>query len=135
MATLMEMERETPAKAPASMGLMLESATPNGYRLRYRSGAGICGTGETIYQFEVLHSLSSVTCGVRLPAYVKELVRAETGREHLPAGGRFWEAMCEEALSNYLFRNDRLPDDDTLRVVDLTPDLLRWVNAVIEALS
>ena len=136
MAMLMEIEREARTKAPATTGLMLESTTPHGYRLRYRSGSGIHGIGETIYQFEVLHArIDPTTCFVRMPAYIKELVRAETGRECLPAGERFWEAMCEEALSLYLWHIDRLPDDDTIRVVDLTPDLMRWINAVVEVLS
>jgi len=135
MATIVDSEREAPVKSLV-IRLMLESTTPNGFRLRYRSGVGVRGIGEMVYQFDVICPGNTlVSCGVRMPLYVRDLVRAQTGRECLPAGERFWEAMCEEALSNYLRSNHRMPIGDVLCVVDLTPDLLRWINTVVEALT
>jgi len=117
-------------------GMNLESTTLNGYRIRYQSGCPTRGAGETQYTFNVVGPLGVATiCTVVLPDYIPELVRAETGREHLPAGRRFWEAMCEETLSNYLWQNAAVPVSGLLRVTELTPDLERWISAVIAALT
>lgn len=92
--------------------------------------------GECIYTFNVLTpDGGSEPCTVLLPAYIPELVRCRTNRETLPAGDRFWEAMAEEVLSNHLWQNAEVPVGGVLRVTELTPDLERWISAVITALT
>ena len=56
-----------------------------------------------------------------------------TGK-HCPAGKRFWQALCGEALANYLWQNADAPDD-VLTIDDLTSGLRHWVDAVLSATS
>jgi CheY-like chemotaxis protein len=113
--------------------LTFESSTLNGYRIKFRTGSSIKAQGETIYTFAVQTPQGqSRACTVLLPGYIPELVRAQTNRDSLPAGDRFWEGMCEEALSNYLWQNASVPVDGVLRITELTPDLHSWISAVIQ---
>jgi hypothetical protein len=59
-----------------------------------------------------------------------ELVRAELDRETPPGGSRFWQALCEESLANYVFQNAGFPPEDLLRIDDLTTGLRRYVHAI-----
>lgn len=68
---------------------------------------------------------------VVLPAYVIELVKAYTDSEHVPGGNRFWIAMCEEALANYLWQNAEPPADGFLRIEDLSTSLQKWLDSVL----
>lgn len=68
---------------------------------------------------------------VALPAYVMELVKAYTDSEHVPGGARFWVAMCEEALANYLWQHAEVPNDGILRIEDLSSSLQRWLDSVL----
>lgn len=73
----------------------------------------------------------SAVCSVVLPAYVMELVKAYTDSEELPGGDRFWQAMCEEALANYLWQNAALPPDRLLRIEDLSSSLQHWLDTML----
>jgi CheY-like chemotaxis protein len=89
-------------------------------------------TGDFVCTFKVSRSHeSSCMVGVGLPAYVKELVLAYTDTEHVPGGVRFWQAMCEEALANYLWQNADTPNDGQLRIEDLSSSLQRWLDSVL----
>jgi len=68
---------------------------------------------------------------VVLPAFVMELVKAYTDSEHVPGGQRFWVAMCEESLANYLWQNAEVPEDGFLRIDDLTSSIQRWLDSVL----
>lgn len=75
------------------------------------------------------HDAQSVK--VVLPNYVMELVKAYTDSETVPGGRRFWHAMCEEALANYLWQNAEVPEGGVLRVEDLSASLQRWLDSVL----
>jgi len=68
---------------------------------------------------------------VVLPAFVMELVKAYTDSEHVPGGHRFWVAMCEECLANYLWQNAAVPEDGFLRIDDLSSSIQRWLDSVL----
>ena len=68
-----------------------------------------------------------------IPCYVAELVKAHADRDQLPGGERFWQALCGEALANYLWQNADVPEGGTLRVEDLTSGLRHWIDAVLSA--
>lgn len=68
---------------------------------------------------------------VTLPEYVKELALAHADTEQMPGGGRFWQAMCEEALANYLWQHAEVPPNHTLLIDDLTSSLRHWMEAVL----
>lgn len=70
-------------------------------------------------------------CKVTLPCYVQELAKAHADTEALPGGKRFWQAMCEEALANYLWQHAELPPSNSLLVDDLSSTLRHWMDAVL----
>ena len=76
-------------------------------------------------------SEAPTTVRVVLPAFVMELVKAYTDSEYVPGGHRFWVAMCEETLANYLWQNAAPPEDGFLRIDDLTSSIQRWLDSVL----
>lgn len=80
-----------------------------------------------------VHRADDPTQRVRvvLPAYVMELVKAYSDSEQVPGGQRFWTAMCEESLANYLWQNAEVPSDGVLRIEDLSTSLQRWLDSVM----
>jgi hypothetical protein len=68
---------------------------------------------------------------VILPLYVCELALAHADADSMPGGDRFWQAMCEEALANYLWQHAELPDGGILRVEDLSSTLRQWIDNVL----
>jgi DNA-binding response OmpR family regulator len=70
-------------------------------------------------------------CKVVLPVYVQELALAHADTESMPGGKRFWQAMCEEALANFLWQHAEMPPNNTLLIDDLTSSLRHWMDAVL----
>jgi hypothetical protein len=68
---------------------------------------------------------------VELPAYVMELVKAYVDSDNVPGEGRFWQAMCEESLANYLWQNAEVPAEKVVRIEDLSSTLTRWLDSVL----
>jgi CheY-like chemotaxis protein len=88
--------------------------------------------GSVISRFRVNQpNAESAVCTVVLPVYVIELVKAYADSEEVPCGERFWQAMCEEALANYLWQNAALPPDRHLRIEDLSSGLQRWLDTML----
>jgi len=106
--------------------------TLNGYRIEFRPGKGI-KEGDVLYHTFIVHSpeMETRSVTVRLPAYVIELVRCHTGLESMPGAFRFWQALCEEALTEHLWEHAMYPPSGILTVTEYTPDLRRWVESVI----
>ena len=117
-----------------SGGVTFGVTTINGYRIESQPNSGVSMGGHMGYAFNV-HSpapeSSTRTCTVVLPDYVAELVKAHTDREDLPGGPRFWQALCEEVLANYLYQNAEFPADGLLHVDDFTTGMRRWVDSVL----
>lgn len=82
--------------------------------------------------FEVSKGTEAPThCRVLLPAYVQELALAHADTEDMPGGKRFWQAMCEEALANFLWQHAEMPPNNTLLIDDLSSSLRHWMDAVL----
>jgi hypothetical protein len=110
------------------------STTINGYRIAFQVASGQHTANDFRQTFTVTSPAGkSESCTVALPSYVLELVKAHADREQLPGGDRFWQALCEEALANYLWQNADFPAGGSLRVEDLTTGLRRFVDAVMTA--
>lgn len=105
--------------------------TVNGFHIEYNPSAALYTGGKFSQPFTV-HSPAGETgsCTVVLQPHVIELVKAYTNREHFSDGYRFWQALCEEALANYLWQNATLPPEE-LQVDDLTKGMRRWIDAVL----
>lgn len=106
--------------------------TINGYNFNLLSTHVDERTRDRIAKFEV--GLQSGLCEevtVSLPPFVMELVKAYADCEQMPGDERFWVAMTEEALANYLWQNAELPPSNMLAINDLTPGLQHWLDAVL----
>jgi len=121
-----------PAGGQGSGHITFGVTTINGYRIESQLNAGVTMGGSMGYAFTV-HSPAADTksCTVVLPDFVAELVKAHTDMEELPGGPRFWQALCEEVLANYLYQNAEVPPDGQLHVEDFTAGMRRWVDSVI----
>lgn len=124
-----ESEREAEeGEAP----LKFSCRTLNGFRIEYVPNCGVRNGKETVYLFDVVDpGQVSTSCMVILPDYMKELIRARTNREEFPGRDRFWQAICEEALTDYLLVHGRPPERGLLKVCDLSEKLLNWVCSVL----
>ncbi len=106
--------------------------TINGYRIESQLNAGLGMNGDSGYSFTVRSPNNETqSCTVVMPAYVAELVKAHTDREEMPGGSRFWQALCEEVLANYVYQNAAFPPDNLLRIDEFTAGMRRWVDAVL----
>ncbi len=113
--------------APYSFDL----ATVNGFRLRSME-MKTAKDGGISQEFTVQTAVGAEhTCHVSLPAYVVELVKAHADLDEMPGKGRFWEALCAEALANSLWQNAEVPTNGTLVVDDLTSGLRHFIDAVL----
>jgi DNA-binding response OmpR family regulator len=89
-------------------------------------------TFERAATFEVAHpdgKTEEVT--VKMPPFVMELVKAYADCEKLPGDERFWVAMTEEALADYLWQNAELPPSNLLVITDLNAGLQRWLDGIL----
>jgi DNA-binding response OmpR family regulator len=106
--------------------------TFNGFGFELESEEEEEGGGDLTCSFRVHRAGEDVgTVAVVLPVYVQELVKAFTDSEEVPGGQRFWTAMCEESLANYLWQNASLPEENSLRIEDLSSGLETWLDSVL----
>lgn len=110
--------------------LTFEQTTVNGYRISSAPGVEKQKDGGIADTFRVRGAGQEVTCRVSLPPYLPELVRAHADRDEMPGGDAFWQALCGEALANYLWQNAE-PPQIGLQVDDLTSGLRHWIDAVL----
>ncbi len=106
--------------------------TINGFSFELDTRTVDDATNDTTCVFVVNHAgggASKVT--VILHAYVMELVKAYSDTESVPGENHFWQAMCEEALANYLWQNAAPPKDKVLEIDDLSSSLRRWLDSVL----
>ena len=73
----------------------------------------------------------SIKVNVLLHSYVMELVKAYSDSECVPGENSFWQAMCEEALADYLWQNAEPPPTKQIEIEDLSPSLERWIDSVL----
>jgi len=108
-----------------------ERVTINGYRIELLTEIHDRHFGEVICTYMVYKPEGGeATVKVTVPQYVAEPVKARADTETVPCQNRFWQALSEEALANYLWQESALPPDNQLRVEELTPALQRWVDGV-----
>jgi CheY-like chemotaxis protein len=106
--------------------------TINGFSFELESRSIDDATGEMTCLFHVSHS-GGVPANVKvvLYAYVMELVKAYTDSESVPGDNHFWQALCEEELASYLWKNAAIPEDKILRIEDLSSSLRKWLDSVL----
>ena len=106
--------------------------TINGFRLESKHNSGLALDGDHGSVFTVRSPANQTeTCTVVIPAYIAELVKLHADCENMPGGSRFWQALAEEVLANYLYQHATFPPDNLLRIDELTTGMRRWVDAVL----
>lgn len=122
------------ASSPIPVPLNFDKTAVNGFRLVSVAGVTFLSDGGISDTFTVtMADETQSTCRVNLPPYLVELVKAHSDREALPGGEAFWEALCGEALANYLWQNAELPPGNMLLLDDLTTGLRHWMDAVLSS--
>jgi DNA-binding response OmpR family regulator len=129
------LERPAEEKTSGPVGMVCREFTHaniNGFTFQLESEDYDEPSGDTICVFQVSRAdQPPERVRVLLPAYVMELVMAYSDTEEMPCGARFWQALTEEALANYLWQNAELPDNNVLRIEDLSSSLQHWVDSVL----
>ncbi len=135
LAVKAALERPLTTLSAVPVGMVcreFKRTTINGFGFELEKQSTEEGTGDLACDFGVHRSDGpSIRVQVQLPAYVMELAKAYTDSEHMPGGERFWTAMCEESLANYLWQNAEVPRDNILRIEDLSSTLQRWLDSMM----
>lgn len=106
--------------------------TINGYRIESQTGPALHINADMGFAFTVRSPAGDTQqCTVVLSSVVAELVKAHTDRDQMPGGSRFWQALCEEGLANYLWQNAAFPPNQLLHLDEFTTGLRRWIDAVL----
>jgi DNA-binding response OmpR family regulator len=125
------LNRETVSTAE-SHGLTYGFTTVNGYHIEFQPDTALYTGGKFEQTFTVTSpSGEQSRCKVVLLPHIMELVKAYADREQFAGGSRFWQALCEEALANYLWQHAELPPNGVLQVDELTTGMRRWIDAVL----
>lgn len=109
-----------------------ERTTENGFKIELLTEIHDRHFGEVVCTYRVSDSNGNQTSvKVTVPQYVKELVKAHTDTETVPCQNRFWQAMSEEALVEYMSQEGQLPPGNVMSLKELTPAIKRWIDGVM----
>ena len=121
-----------PIRSVPSSAMTFSMTTINGFRLESLPTAVSRESGALRFVYSVASPTGEKhDCAVVLQPLLQQLVKAHTDREALPGGDRFWHALGEESLANYVWQNADFPCNNRLDVEELTGGLRRWIDAVL----
>lgn len=98
----------------------IETLTMNGFRFVYEPSAAREGR----YTFRVFFGAAighGATVTITIDPTAVARVERLTGR-HLPASSSFWQVQAENLLAAFLWTEQRVPEPDVLRVLDISRD-------------
>jgi len=123
-------EEEEQVPKPMLYGL----STVNGYHIESDPKAVVVDDGDMKYTFAVKHPSGSVeSCVVVVPAQVISEIKSLARADHITSENRFWHALCEHVLADYLYQRAGYPPDYFLRVDEVDRGIRGWVKAVVKA--
>jgi DNA-binding response OmpR family regulator len=129
-----EPEREEIAAPVEPSPLLYGLTTINGYHIESDPEAVVVEDGDMRYTFSVRHpSGETKSCIVLLPSHIVPDVKALVRRDWITQESRFWHALCEHVLSNYLYQHADYPPGLFLRVDEVDRSMRNWVKAAINA--
>lgn len=129
-----EPEREKPVAAPEVRPLLYGLTTVNGYHIESDPQAVVIEDGDMRYTFSVRHPAGETkSCIVLLSARIILDVKALVRRDWLTWENRFWHALCEHVLSNYLYQNADYPPGFFIQVDEVDRSMKNWVKAATKA--
>ncbi len=130
VATALGPEPEEPTAEDA--GVTFGLTTLNGFRIESAAAASPMAGNELRHSFTIRTPTGETrACEVVLPLYVVELVKTHADREQMPGGDRFWQALCEEVVANYIWQNSDTPAEGVITVDDIGQGLRRWIDSVL----
>ena len=68
---------------------------------------------------------------VILPAYAQELIKAFIDADEVPFGARFYQALCEQKMAQYLRENGSIPSSASILIDDLEKFEQDWINSMM----
>lgn len=68
---------------------------------------------------------------VILPAYTQELIKAYIDSDEVPCGQRFFQALCEETMANYLQEHSSIPPSAQILIDDLGHNEQKWIDSMM----
>lgn len=89
-------------------------------------------TGNLTYIFEIQRGQDSPRyVKVILPAYAQELIKAFIDADEVPFGARFYQALCEQKMAQYLRENGSIPSSASILIDDLEKFEQDWINSMM----
>ena len=99
-----------PLLSSRSGGMTFSMTTINGFRLESQPIAMEHAGGALHFAYTVASPGGERrACTVALKPLLLELVKVHSDRDTLPGGDRFWHALGEESLANYVWQNADFP--------------------------
>ncbi len=125
---------EKPVAAVEPSPLLYGITTINGYHIESDPKAVTIEDGDRRYTYSVRHPAGEEkTCTVLIPADMASEVKTLLRTNLTVDENRFWHALCEHVLSNYLYRNANYPPDCFIRIDEVDRSMRNWVKAVRRA--
>ena len=130
----MEPQQEKTAEIAEMSPLLYGLTTVNGYHIESNPEAYVVEAGDIRYTFLVRHPDGETkSCAVLLPAQIISDVNTLAHQNKMTQENRFWHALCEHVLSNYLYQNADYPPELFLRVDEIDRSLRNWVKVAVRA--
>ena len=127
-------EREKAVAALEPSPLLYGLTTVNGFHIESDPKAVVVEDGDMRYTFSVRHPAGETkSCVTLLTNHVMAEVKTLARRDSMPGEDRFWHALCEHVLSNYLYQNADYPPGFFIRVDELDRSMKNWVRASVKA--
>lgn len=122
----------TPEAALESIASPFALSTLNGFRIDTLRAPTERRAGAVRQALSVRDPKGKVAaCVVSLSPEVVSLVKEDAGSVDAAPDEAFWQALCEEALANYLWQNPQVPSEGALTVEEYTTSLRRWVLSTL----
>lgn len=129
-----EPEKEEAIATLEPSPLLYGLTTVNGFHIESDPKAVAIEAGDLRYSFSVRNpSGETELCSVLLTSQVMEEVKTLARRDSMPGENRFWHALCEHVLSNYLYQNADYPAGFFIRVDEADRSIRNWVKASVKA--
>ena len=124
----------TPAPQPKQSPTTFGFKTLNGFSIESQPDQFCPANGGLRFAFTLHDPAREVSrCEVVLSARVMDGVKAHLGCQEPPGGNRYWHALCEHMVADYVWQNAKSPPESGLRIDEFTQSIRNWVDAVVYA--
>ena len=108
--------------------------TLNGFAIESQTSHVATEDGGLRFAFTLRNPAREVSqCDVTLSPRVMDAVKAHLGVDQPPGGDRYWHALCEHVVADYVWQNAAFPPQSGLRIDEFSQGIRNWVDAVAYA--